>query len=299
MKIVGKLLFEYRKSYKLTQKDLVTELSQFSNEYKALNTVTLSRWETGTTSPGLHKKRTLLNFFTSKGAFKKGPCHNIVKGRYENLYAPLSDVLIRNYQALIGNFPEQKIVKYTLHSLKDSAQNLERFKYIIDIETASNPEKYYTVTPEVLAQWCNHPSAFAITCEHSKQHLGHFIMFKVKNAAAEAIAKHQRSEFSLTVDDFCDVEEKGTYYVHALYGRSPKMAAVVNVEAYLHLFEHMDTVDNMMIFSTRTDGVLLTKDYGIKMVAQGKDEEYGLDWHGMLSPVEDILFSDMVLKLVF
>lgn len=61
----------------------------------------------------------------------------------------------------------------------------------------------------------------------------------------------------------------------------------------------MDTIDNMMIFSTRTDGVLLTKDYGIKMLAQGKDEEYGFEWHGMLSPVEDILFSDTVLKLIF
>lgn len=299
MHIISRLLSEYRKLHKLTQKDLVKELSQFSTEYSAFNAVTLSRWETGTTSPGLHKKRTLLNFFTSKGAFKRGPCHDAVKERYENLYEPLSEVFIRNYKALVGNFPEQKNLEYTLHSLKGSIQNQERFKYIIDIETASNPEKYYTVTPEVLAQWCDHPSSFAITCEQNKQHLGHIILFKIKNSAAEEIAHHKRSELSLTEDDFCDVDEKGTYYVHALYGRSPKIAAVVNVEAYLHLFEHMDTVDNMMIFSTRTDGVLLTKDYGIKMVAKGKDEEYGFEWHGMLSPVEDILFSDTVLKLIF
>jgi len=299
LNILSRLLSEYRKLHKLTQKDLVKELSQFSTEYSALNTVTLSRWETGTTSPSLHKKRTLLNFFASKGSLKSGKCHNAVKERYENLYEPLSEVFIRNYQALIGNFPEQKNVEYILHSLKDSVQNQERFKYIIDIETASNPEKYYTPTPEILAQWCDHPSSFAITCEQNKQHLGHFIMFKIKNSVAEAIAHHKRSEFSLTEDDFCDVDEKGTCYVHALYGRSPKIAAVVNVEAYLHLFEHMDTIDNMMIFSTRTDGVLLTKDYGIEMLAQGKDEEYGFEWHGMLSPVEDILFSDTVLKLIF
>jgi len=296
---IGKLLSEARKQLNVTQKELVEKLSQDCDEFRSLNTVTLSRWETGTTSPSLNKKKCLLNFFASKGAFKKGLCHDIVKERYENLYAPLSDVFIRNYQALIGNFPEQKTLDYTVHSVNDSAQKQEHIKYIIDIETASNPEKYYTVTPEVLTQWCSHPSTFAITCEKSKQHLGHFIMFKIKNAVAEAIAHHKRSEFSLTVDDFCDVDEKGTCYVHALYGRSPEMAAVVNVEAYLHLFEHMDTIDNMMIFSTRTDGMLLTKDYGIKMIAKGKDKQYGFNWHGLLSPVEDILFSDTVVKLIF
>ncbi len=125
------------------------------------------------------------------------------------------------------------------------------------------------------------------------------IMFKIKNEVAEEIALHKRSEFDLKESDFCSVHEKGTYYVHALYGRSPKIAAMLNVKAYLHLLEHMQNTDNVMIFSSRTDGVLLTKDYGIEIIAQGEDEEYGFDWYGMMSPVEDILFSDTVLKLVF
>ncbi|BAF71361.1 hypothetical protein SUN_0401 [Sulfurovum sp. NBC37-1] len=95
------------------------------------------------------------------------------------------------------------------------------------------------------------------------------------------------------------LEASCALYVHALYGRSPKIAAELNVKAYLYLFVHMDTTDNVMIFSSRTDGVLLTKDYGIKVIASGEDEEYGFEWHGMLSPVEDILFSDTVLKLTF
>ena len=57
--------------------------------------------------------------------------------------------------------------------------------------------------------------------------------------------------------------------------------------------------DIIMIFSTRTDGVLLTKDYGIEVVANGEDEVHDFKWYGMLSPVEEILFSDTVLKLIF
>ena len=129
LNIISRLLSEYRKLHNLTQKELVLELSQFSTEYSALNTVTLSRWETGVTSPGLHKKRTLLNFFASKGSFKSGKCHDAVKERYENLYAPLSEVFIRNYQALIGNFPEHKHVE-EVTKLDD-----KNFNIVIDNKT--------------------------------------------------------------------------------------------------------------------------------------------------------------------
>ena len=296
---LSRLLFEYRKLDNLTQKNLVEELSHFADDFIALNTVTLSRWETGATSPSLNKKRNLLNFFTTKECLQDGVCHDIVRDRYENLYEPLSGVFTRNYQYLIGNLPEPKRGELAVCSLKEFTQKQEHIEHIIDIEIATNVTDYYTLAPEIMEQWCDHPSSFCMICERKKQHLGHFVMLKIKNSVAEEIVHHKRSEFSLTKNDFCDADENGTYYVHALYGRSPKIAATLNVKAYLHLFEHMDTTDNVMIFSTRADGVLLTKDYGIKVIASGEDEQYGFKWYGMLSPVEDILFSDTVMKLVF
>lgn len=131
------------------------------------------------------------------------------------------------------------------------------------------------------------------------QHLGHFVMFKLKNDVARAIANYERSECSLKEEDFCPAYEKGTYFVHALYGRNPKVAAKLNVEAYLFMLDNMEYIDNIMVFSSRIDGRTITRDYGITSVAKGYDEKLGMKWEGMLSPVEDILFSDTVLKLVF
>jgi transcriptional regulator with XRE-family HTH domain len=296
---ISRLLYAYRKTYHLTQKDLVEKLSQYANELKALNTVTLSRWETGTTTPSLHKKRLLLHFLAKNGCFSDGECHNIAREQYENLLGPLSTVFTQNYQYLIGNLPEHRVGEYSLYDLKAFTEKEEHIEHIIDIEVATNSTGYYTLTLEKLLEWCEHPSSFSVIIERKKQHLGHFIMLKIKNSVAQEIAHYRRSEFSLTREDFCNVDEHGTYYVHALYGRSPKIAALLNVEAYLHLFEHMDTVDNVMIFSSRSDGVLLTRDYGIKEVAHGEDEQYEFEWHGMLSPAEDILFSDTIIKLIF
>jgi len=296
---ISQMLYACRKSHRLTQQDLVMELSHFANELKALNTVTLSRWETGTTTPSLNKKKLLLYFLASKGCFNTGECHDITREQYENLLEPLSGVFSRNYQYLIGNLPERLVNEYTLYNLKEFTQKDEHIEHIVDIEVATNSTGYYVLTPETLEEWCSHPSSFCVITERKKQHLGHFIMLKIKNHVAEEIAHYRRSEFSLTKEDFCHIDEPGTYYVHALYGRSPKIAALLNVAAYLHLFDHMKTVDNVMIFSTRTDGVLLTQDYGIQEVAHGEDETYEFEWHGMLSPVEDILFSDTIVKLIF
>jgi transcriptional regulator with XRE-family HTH domain len=300
LNIIGELLLLYRNIHTLTQKSLVERLSHYSGDFLALNTVTLSRWETGATSPSLGKKRQLLNFFASTGCLDKGPCYERVRKCYETLQEPLGSVFTRRYQYLIGNFPDFDFDQhFSIHRLNDAEGRDDSIDHLIDIETMTNVPGYYTVSRSDMKSWCHHPGTFAIVCERKKQHLGHFVMLKIKNDTAEAIAYNWRSELSITEHDLCLPHEQGSYYIHALYGRNPKIAALLNVQAYLHLFDHLRSIDNVVIFSTRKDGVELTKDYGIEMVAKGKDEKFGFQWHGMLSPVEDILFSDTVVKLVF
>jgi transcriptional regulator with XRE-family HTH domain len=297
---ISNLLVQYREYTGITQKELVEKLSIYSDEFKNLNTVTISRWETVTTTPSLFKKKLLLHFFTdSKCLTSNSACHDIIYEAYQRLYEPLSTVFTRKYQYLIGNLPEHRIGPHTLENLKYFTRKDEHIDHIVDIEIATNATNYYTVTPTILTKWCTYPSTFCVVAERKKQHLGHFIMLKLKNHVAEEIAHHTKSEFDLTSSDFCDINEHGTYYIHALYGRSPKIAAELNVKAYLHLFSNLKYIDNVMIFSSRTDGVLLTKDYGIEIIDSGENDAYGFKWYGMLSPVEDILFSDTVLKLAF
>jgi len=297
---ICKLLYTYRNHFNLTQKKLVLKLSYFDDEFKNLNTVTLSRWETDTTTPSLKKKRKLMSFFFQNECLKSDECRHIIRGCYENLHNSLHQVFSKNYQYIIGNLPEQKgISEYQFLSLKTFISAKEYIEHIVDIEKASNIENYYTMSTNTLYKLSLHTSSFSMVCERKKQHLGHFIMFKLKNNVAKDIAYHRRSEMSLTKDDFCQPYEKGTYYVHAMYGRNPEIAAQLNVQAYLHFLDNVENIDNVMIFSSRKDGANITKDYGIKLVAKGVDETYGYKWHGMLSPVEDILFSDTIIKLIF
>ena len=300
LNIIGELLLSYRKLHKITQKSLVEALSHYSYDFKALNTVTLSRWETGNTSPSIGKKKSILGFFASSGCLEKGPCYNEVRKRYETLHEPLSNMFGKRYQYLIGNFPDFDFNEhFSIHRLNTGERIDEHIDHLIDIETITNAPGYYNVPHTTMKAWCSHPGTLAIVCERKKQYLGHYVMLKIKSDTAEAIAYNRRSELSISESDLCLPNDTGSYYIHALYGRNPKIAALLNVHAYLHLLDNLDTIDDILIFSTRKDGVELTKDYGIKTVAQGKDETYGFKWHGMLSPVEDILFSDAVIRHAF
>jgi len=297
---IGKLLNKYREHHNLTQQELAQQLSAYCYDFKNLNSVTISRWETGTTTPGCNKKQQLLHFLVSTQCFHRiSECYEIAKSAYESLFAPLSKLFNRNYQYLIGNFPEFKIDHSNIHPLTEFPNKSEHYEHIIDIETATNVEGYYSVTKERLRTLCEHPSSFSIICERKKQHLGHFVMFKVKNDVAEEIVHHKRKEYTVTPADLCRPDEKGTYYIHALYGKNPSIAAWLNVYAYLHLFEHIEHIDNVMIFSSRKDGPQLTKDYGIELIKKGYNDFFGFEWHGFMSPVEKILFSDMVVKRIF
>lgn len=300
MTTIGRLLSKYREYNNLTQLDLAQKLSTYSDDFKNLNSVTISRWETGTTSPGYNKKQQLLHFLVSTSCMHHiDECHQIIQDAYKSLFQPLTDLFNRNYQYLIGNFPELKIDHSHIHTLTHFPNRNEHYEHIIDIETATNVKGYYTVTTERLRTLCEHPSSFAIICERKKQHLGHFVMFKIKNDVAEEIVHHKRKEYTVTLGDLCRPEEKGTYYIHALYGKNPAIAAWLNVYAYLYLFRHLEHIDNVLIFSSRKDGPLLTKDYGIELIKKGYDDFFGFEWHGFMSPVENILFSDMVVKQIF
>ena len=300
MTIIGKFLRLVRQEQGLTQEQFVERLARTGKVFAALNAVTLSRWETGTTLPSYKKRRELLKFCVHRGYLENGPCHDFVRSRFVHLAAPLSNIFQHNYQTLIANVPSLRIPleEYGLLDLQQE-QDLLCYEHLTDIEEASNSPGYYTVPPQGLRKLCCHPASFGLLCERKRQHLGHFVMFKLKSEAAHRLVHHHLDENQVSEEDLCSREERGSYYIHALYGVNPTIAALVSGRAYLYLFDNMATIETISIFSSRADGRRLARAYGIKTVAHGRHKECGFTWFGMQSPVEDILFSDTVLKLIF
>lgn len=219
MNSIGKFLRLVRREQGLTQEQLVEQLALSVKEFDALNAVTLSRWETGTTSPSFKKKRELLKFCVAQRWLSTGPCHDFVRNRFEKLCEPLEGIFKHNYETLIANVPRLRIPlnEYVLQDLQQKSATFY-YEHIVDIETAGNPQDYYTVSPDSLQGLCHFPSSYSLLCERKKQHLGHFIMFKLNNDAAQRLVHNQLNENHISTNDLCSRADKGSYYIHARTG---------------------------------------------------------------------------------
>jgi len=297
--IIGKLIYTYRKEYGITQDALVEELSGFSPDLKKLNTVTLSRWETGTTSPGDSKKKTLLKFIVNRDHTKNTCVHTMLQERFRLLAEATSSGLPGANEHLVGKHPLFDNAHDCIDLLSVSTEKEIFLEQILDIEKATHTSGYCRLSIQQIEQYLQFPSTFAVVCKHKKHYLGHFIMLKIKPETAAAIAHNQRSKYDIRADELCSTEETGSYIILAVYASNVHYAMLMKTEAYLFLLDNVATVKDLVIFSTRTDGKIMSRNYGIKQLAEGIDAQYGFKWFGMLSPVEDILFSDTVLKLIF
>ena len=300
MSVTGALIRAYRKENDLTQNAFVAALSVYNPSLKKLNTVTLSRWETGMTSPSVEKKRLLLKFLSKDEDLAKSTgLYPMLRERYKKLSDATTSVLPGPNASLVGNLPAFDEKLDALCSLRDCEDQERLLDHIVDIERSTQPPGYYQLSQTLMAEYLQVPSTFAMVCVRNKHYLGHFVMLKIKPETAVAIAHNERSKYDLRAEELCSNEEKGSYVIQAVYATNPQYAMRLKTEAYLFLLEHMAHTQDLLIFSTRTDGEILRKNFGIAQVASGKNEQHGYKWFGMLSPVEDILFSETVIKLIF
>ena len=299
MSVMGELIYAYRKENNLTQNEMVEALANFSPNLNKLNTVTLSRWETGTTSPGLLKKRSILKFLLSHSTLQRSAVYEMIKERYRLLSGATESPLPGPNAALLGNLPVFEEESDCLFDLQKSEHQDAFLEHIVDIEKSTHAGGYCRLSAERLKAYLQVPSTFAVVCARKNHYLGHFIMLKIKEESAEAIVRNRKSKYDIAPEALCSIAESGSYIMLAIYASNPKYAMKLRTEAYLFLLENIATIKDFLIFSTRTDGATMHKNYGIAEVAQGEDETYGFRWFGLRSPVEDILLSDTVIKLIF
>ena len=217
MKTLGELLRLCRKEGHLTQQKLVDDLSVASPLFKDLNSVTLSRWETGTTTPGLQKKKSLLRYLFTHFYFDTPKCIEYLEQSFQNLSKPLGKQLDHKYQEIIGNMAPFKVKADQYHFGFLKAFSDIRLTYIINIERANHPDHYYTLDLPTLRSWIAHESSFCLGCTLNEEHLGHIILLKLKPHIAREVIHNRRSVFTLGTDDLSPADQQGTYLIHTFF----------------------------------------------------------------------------------
>jgi len=299
--ILSDLLKRYRERKGLKQEDLVDELRGFSDRFTALSVVTLSRWENEVTRPGIQKRQALLKFFYRQGCFEHPQCRSRIRDRYAALHQALERSFERPFRHFIGNYPETEGLHYELIPLREHPERELCIEHIVEIERHGRPEGADTscsFTAERLARWSEHPSTYAYVCKSSHQHAGHQLMIKLPTSVVRDTVLHRREYLDFDDGELCAEEEPGSYLILGLYARSPRVSALLNTLHYQFLAERMNRIDEIAIFSRREDTLSMTRDYGIRIAAQGMEPD-GRPWHGLSAALPDILFTEGIVEAIF
>lgn len=294
----ARLIRYCRKVSGMTQDEYVEHLSYASELFEGLNNVTLSRWENGVTSPGIRKKQAYLEFLWHQGFLQLFPCLASIREIYKHRSAS-PDESQQHFESIIGNQPVFKVdpSKYLFRDLDTT--DLMECELIVDLESAQYPDHYYDSDAAGLARWCSHPGSIAIVATIDGHHVGHAILFRLDPATAEAVAMGHRSEFSLGTEEFVAPENTGDYFIHAFYAINMEVARMLNVEVVFRLFETGEKTKRVVTFANQPGVKEVLELFGHTIVAQGNDTEHGGQWCAAVTPVEKVLFSEIILRAIF
>ncbi len=299
MPVFATLLRLCRDVEHLTQKEFSEYLSLSVPAFEKLNTVTLSRWENGISNTNRKRKKALLHYIFEHGCLNHPECLTYIKERIMSAREPLQKILDRNYLDIISAFPPFK-VKPSAYRFDTIANYSDRqLNYLLELERSNHPDGYYTLDISTLKGWCGHESTFALGCELYDEHLGHIILLKVSEKSAEQIIRNQRSVFTLTPDDLISTQARGIYLIHTFFAVNAEIMAYLSLRAFSFLLDRWQYVSHIALFLTRRHGVQLMRLYGNRILAKGRDPHSGYRWYGACTPLQEILFSDLVTQLFF
>jgi len=283
----------------LTQKEFAEYLSLSVPAFEKINTVTLSRWENGISCATLKRKKAFLHYIFDHRCLNHSECLTYIKKRMTSVREPLQNILDRNYLDIISAFPPFKIEESEFRFDTIANYSDQQLSYLLEIEYSNHPDNYYTLDVPMLREWCMHESTFALGCELYNEHLGHIILLKVSQKTAEQIIHNQKSVFTLTAEDFISPQERGVYLMHTFFAVNAEIMAYLSLRTFTFLLDRWKYVSHIALFLTRQHGVQLMKLYGNRIHTKGRDPHGGYRWYGACTPLQEVLFSDLVTKLFF
>lgn len=297
--MIGQWLHRFRTHRKMTQDQLVLALMNFSESFARLNTVTVSRWETGRTTPGVGKKREILRFLMKEGFLDEPWVREEMERLFRRHRGRILEAAGKGFHHIVGNFPELEegcSEQWELDSTERSDRHLEQ---IVEIERAMGERGYSRLELVRLKEWLEASDHLALVCGRKGQHTGHCLIFRLSREAAGEILHNRRSWYDLSAKDFRKRGEPGTMFFAALYARSPQVLARLLERHYRFLLERHYLVDGVVVHTTREDEILsLTSEYGLEVADSGKLPS-GLPWYGLYATLEDLLFSEEIVRNYF
>ncbi len=286
-----------RKTYNLTQEELVQELYNFSDSFVGLDTRTLIRWEKGSTKPSATKQVIIIELF-QKYSTHIFPCFY----KQDEIEEKLCNVGIAN---LIGNSKEH-ILNFPNNIFKVEDINISQVRSHDDIDLILNmpqsifkglTDNYFKITIEHLKEWSLHPSNFFLVAQSHNDFLGMFFTLRLKPSSFKKIISFDMKITELNDEDFAVSNEESCDFPFTFFAYNDKVASLLYLRYFTHLIAYQDTIVEVGTTPLLESGKRLVEKINLSYIQDKKVDGETLSSYS--ASLEDVLINEDVLKMIF
>jgi len=259
-----------REHSKFTQEELVHNLYSYNiDDFRGLDTTTLSKWERGVTKPKISKQVNIIKYFQK-----------------------------RTNKELVLNFPDKMIAADDLKvsQLRNSKMIDKVIDINIDLDKGFN-HKFTELLPEHFKEWALHPSNSFYVCEYNNQFFGLLFTLRLKPDSFEQIMDLTMREKDLTLNDFASFNEMGCNYIISFFAMNNKAASILFIRYYAHLIANQKVIQEVGVATMMEDArKLLSNMHFIHHASLEIDKEQVIQTYRETLPA--FLACEKVVKMI-
>jgi len=284
----------------LTQEQLVHDLYSYDiDNFKGLDTNTLSKWERSVTKPKVSKQVSILKYFQEQTGVAL-PCwdsYSIEEAEHLICKAGMNNLMGKSKQ-LILNFPSEMM---NVNDMKVCpVRNFEGTDALIQIymdEHRAVNHQYTQINIEQVKEWSLHPNNLFLACQYKDWFLGLFFSIRLKEEVFDKLLNLEMKKSDITVEDFASFDEMGCNYMLSFYAINQKVATMLFIRYYAHLIANQKSISEI--------GVVTALDE-VKKVVTNMNLEYhtskitddNVEIQAYRQTLANVLASENVVKMI-
>lgn len=284
----------------LTQEQLVHALYSYNiDNFKGLDTNTLSKWERSVTKPKTSKQISVIKYFQKKSGMALPCWDNYSIEEAENLIcrAGMCNLIGKGNQ-LILNFPSKvmSVDDMKVYPIRNFEGTEALIQIYMDEHKAVNHE-YTQISIEQVQEWSLHPNNLFLACQYKDWFLGLFFSLRLKPEVFDKLLNFEMKKSDITVDDFASFDEIGCNYMLSFYAINQKVATMLFIRYYAHLIANQKSISEI--------GVVTALDE-VKKVVRNMNLEYhcskitddNVEIQAYRQTLSKVLASENVVKMI-
>ncbi len=284
----------------LTQEQLVHDLySHDIEQFKALDTGTLGKWERSITKPKIAKQVSIIKYFQKKTGVVL-PCWDkyssdeaaglICKAGMRNL--------IGKSKKHIYNFPSEMMSVDDMHVYP--LRTFDRMDALIDMHMPlhqSINHKSLQLSKEQFKEWALHPASLFLACEYKDTFIGLSFTTKVKTEIFDKVLNFKMKRSEITTDDFASFDEVGSNLMLGFYALNEKAATLLFIRYYAYLIANQKYIANIGAVSNSEEAIKLVSNMNLEYHGSHMTDD-NVKIKGYKQTLFNALASEHVVKMI-